>query len=382
MMDLNHDHVFNQDRRLPGEFRTLIVLAVTLATMVLEIVAGVAFGSMALLADGLHMASHASALGISAFAYVYARRHASDERFCFGTGKVNSLAGFTGAIVLVLFALTMVWESAHRLVSPVEITFDLAIAVAVIGLLVNGASVWILGVGGSHAAERDDRDTTDDDPASQPTHEPPHEPTDRAEHAPSHAHGHPHAPAPALRQDRDLAKPAGLSPSPALDHAHQHDHNLRAAYLHVLADALTSVLAILALLAGKFWNLQWLDPMMGIVGAVLVARWSVGLVRSTSQVLLDHQGPAALRQAIVQRLADVPDVTVTDLHLWQIGPGIYSLILSLAARDPQPPDYYKRPLEDLAGLVHVTVEIWPRAADSPVARTGRAADVVARERPS
>ncbi len=238
--------------------------------MAVEIVAGVVFGSMALLADGLHMASHASALAISLFAYVYARRHAHDERFCFGTGKVNSLAGFTGAVLLALFALLMAWESIGRLLNPVEIAFNQAIGVAVLGLIVNGLSVFVLGGGDPHDH-----------------HDGGHEESPHAEH-----------------------------------HHEHHDHNLRSAYLHVLADALTSVLAIFALLGGKYLGLNWLDPVMGVVGAILVARWSTGLLRTTSRVLLDHQGPDSIRHAIRQNLEELTGVTVVDLHLWQIGPGI------------------------------------------------------------
>ena len=213
-----HAHVFGQDEKKQGESRTLFVIVLTSAMMVLEIVAGLHFGSMALLADGLHMASHAAALGISAFAYVYARRHAHDERFSFGTGKVNALGGFTGAILLSFFTLFMVWESVERVLNPVSIAFNQAILVAVLGLLVNGISVWILGL---------------------------------------HSH----------------------------DHGHSHDHNLRSAYLHVLADALTSFTAIFALLAAKYFGLVWMDPLMGIVGALMVARWSLGLLKSTGDVL-------------------------------------------------------------------------------------------------
>lgn len=319
MTNSNHDHVFEQDQRRPGELRTLIVIVLTAATMILEIAAGLVFGSMALLADGLHMASHASALAITAFAYVYARRHARDERFCFGTGKVNSLAGFTGAVLLALFALVMAWESISRLLSPVDIAFNQAIGVAVIGLIVNGVSVWILDCSDSHSHN--------------------HDPIDDHEHeqAESHATLHDH------------------------HHHDHHDHNLRSAYLHVLADALTSVLAIAALLAGKFFGLQWLDPVMGLVGAVLVARWSVGLLRSASGVLLDHQGPASIRQAVLGRLMGLEGVAVTDLHLWQIGPGIYCLVVSLATSDPRPPEFYKHQLAELQGLVHVTVEVQPPA---------------------
>ena len=204
LTEWQHEHSFGQARKRSGEARTIVVIGVTAVTMVVEITAGVVYGSMALLADGLHMASHAVALSISVFAYVYARRYAFDERFSFGTGKVNSLAGFTGAILLALFALVMGWESVARLVNPVEIAFNQALVVAVLGLLVNGASVFILGHAGNDEEHQDAGHHQDADDAT--TH----------------------------------------------DHHDHHDHNLRSAYLHVLADALTSLLAIVALLAGKY----------------------------------------------------------------------------------------------------------------------------------
>ncbi len=300
-IDKSHDHIFGQDRKRPGEIRTLIVVILTAVTMAVEIAAGIAYGSMALLADGLHMASHAVALSISMFAYIYARRHARDERFSFGTGKVNSLAGFTGAILLAMFALAMVWESGERLIFPVQIQFDQALIVAVLGLIVNGVSVFILG----HEDEHD--------------------------HHHDHDHGH--------------------------SHGHKHDHNLRAAYLHVMADALTSLLAIGALLSGKYFGLFWLDPVMGIVGAALVARWSVGLLVATARVLLDHQGPHELREEIREKIEQEGHTAVADLHLWQIGPGIYSLAIAVVATNAKPVDYYRALLPRGHGLVHVTIEV-------------------------
>jgi len=294
----NHGHVFGQDRKRPGESRTLIVIAITAAMMGVEFTAGVLFGSMALLADGLHMASHAAALSVSFFAYIYARRHARDPRYSFGTGKVNALAGFSGAILLALFALLMSWESLKRMLHPVEIEFNHAILVAVLGLGVNGVCVLILG-----ARDHD--------------------------HGPSHDHSHDHG----------------------------RDHNLRSAYLHVLADALTSILAIFALLSGKWLNWIWMDPLMGILGAILVARWSLGLLRATAGVLLDRQGPEPLRQAIAGAVESDGDSRVTDLHLWSIGPGLYAVILEVAASAPAPPDVYKSRLPLESGLVHVTVEV-------------------------
>lgn len=306
----NHDHTFGQDRKKPGEPRTLLVALLTAATMVLEIAAGIAYGSMALLADGLHMASHATALAIAMFAYIYARRHAHDERFSFGTGKVNSLAGFTGAVLLAMFAVIMAWESIARLLAPVSIAFNQALIVATIGLIVNGLSVVILG----HPGEPDQG-------------EPPDE---------GHDHGHSHA----------------------HDH-HAHDHNLRSAYLHVLADALTSVLAILALLAGKFYGLAWLDPAMGVVGALLVARWSIGLVRVTSRVLLDRQGPQPACAAIRAAVEVSGDTTVTDLHYWSVAPGKYNLILVLATRGAYAPNDFRRQLPSDLGIVHATIAVHP-----------------------
>src|SRR5262245_1975996 len=219
-----HDHSFGQERKRPGESRTLIVIAITAGMMVVEIAAGLVFGSMALLADGLHMASHAAALGINALAYVYARRHAHDDSYSFGTGKVNTLGGFTGAVLLAGFAFLMASESVQRLISPVTIAFNQAIFVAVLGLVVNGVSRLVLG----HGHDHDEEGTDDDD------------------------HEHPETP------------------------HHHRDHNLVSAYLHVLADALTSLLAIVALLAAKYLGLNFMDPLMGIVGAFLVARWSLG----------------------------------------------------------------------------------------------------------
>lgn len=297
-----HSHTFGQDEKRPGELRTIIVIAITGAMMVVEITTGILFGSMALLADGLHMASHAAALTINAFAYVYARRHAHDPRYSFGTGKVNTLGGFTGAVLLALFALMMAWESIARIIHPVEIIFNQAIFVAVLGLMVNGVSVFILG----HYHDRSHHD--------------------------EHDHRDPH-------------------------HEHHHDHNLRSAYLHVLADALTSLLAIFALLTAKYFGLIWMDPLMGVVGAILVARWSLGLLRTTSGVLLDRQGPETIRTEIKQRIEGDQDTRVSDLHLWSIGPNMYGVIMSVVAHNPKPPAHYKALMPSDLNLVHVTVEV-------------------------
>lgn len=300
-----HDHIFGQDKVRPGERRTLWVIFIAAMMMVVEIIAGLAYGSMALLADGLHMGSHAAALGIATIAYVYTRRCASDARFCFGTGKVNAFAGYTSAVLLALFALLMAWESVNRLFNPVEIVFNQAIAVAVLGLIVNGASMFILG---------------------------------DQHHDHSHSHEHQH-----------------VDPH---HHSHAHaDHNLRAAYLHVLADALTSLLAIFALLAGKYLGLNWMDPVMGIIGAVLVSRWSLGLIRDTSGILLDHQAPAAMQEQTRTAIESVDDNRISDLHIWSIGPGIYSAAIAVVSDTPKTPEYYKNLIPGKLGIVHTIVEV-------------------------
>ena len=305
-----HDHTFGQDRKRSAEKRTLIVSIVTLLTMVVEIVAGIVFGSMALLADGVHMGSHASALGVSVFAYRFTRSHAKDARFNFGTGKVSSLAAFASATMLALIALVMAWESITRFLSPVAIGFDQAILVAVLGLVVNGACLAILG-GHGHSDGRGGRER------------------DGEEH---HAH-----------------EPSGVL------HDHK-DHNLRSAYLHVLADALTSVLAIFALFSGKYLGQKWLDPFMGLVGATLVINWSWGLLRSSARVLLDLQGPDDVREAIRKAIESEGDNRVSDLHVWSVGPGIYAVEVAIVSSRPMDPDSYYSLLPRELGLVHATFE--------------------------
>jgi cation diffusion facilitator family transporter len=317
-----HDHTFGQDLRRPGERRTLLVIAITATMMVIEIVAGMLFGSMALLADGLHMASHAAALAVTAAAYVYARRKAGDPSFSFGTGKVNALAGFASGLLLVSFALIMVVESVERFLDPVTIRFEQAILVAVLGLLVNAISAVILG----------------------------HSHGDSGHHPPGHDHGHSHGHSPGHEQAMGHG------------HAHHHDHNLRAAYLHVLADALTSILAIGALLAGRLKGWVWLDPAMGIVGAALITRWSIQLASQTSDVLLDRQAPAAVREGIRMAIEDGTADRVTDLHVWSIGPGIRAATLTVVSPASPDPDEIRARLPAEAALVHTIVEIH-RAAE-------------------
>ena len=292
---LGADHQRNA-RRVGG------VMALTLAMMVGEILAGTWFGSMALLADGWHMATHAGAMLITVLAYRYAQRAAGEARHSFGAGKVGDLAGFASALILIGVALIMAWESVARLLAPTPIEYGEAIAVAALGLAVNLASAWLL---------RDDH----------------------AHHHHGHDHGHSHA---------------------GHHHHDHHDHNLRAAYLHVLADALTSVLAIVALLLGQRYGWSWLDPAMGLVGAVVIVRWGRGLLHSTADVLLDA-APSGMTEAITQALGD--DVGVLDLHVWQIGPGQHAAIVALSAARPASPAAYKARLTGVSGLAHVNVEV-------------------------
>jgi len=294
-----HDHHFHVEGE-HGERNTRRVIVLTLVMMIVEIVAGMAFGSMALLADGWHMGTHAAALGITAFAYVYARRHKDNPRYSFGTGKVGVLGGFASAVALAVVALVMALESIQRFFSPVEIHFNEAIGVAVIGLVVNIASAFML-----HAGHDD------------------------------HHHHHDH-------------HEAGTH--------HHHDHNLRAAYLHVIADALTSVLAIFALLTGKMLGWTWMDPIMGLVGAVLITRWSWGLMRDTSGVLLDSSDDRKV-SAIKRIIEAEDDNRVCDLHLWQVGANRYAAIVSIVTHFPKSAEHYKGLLRDIRGLEHISIEV-------------------------
>jgi len=301
---LTHDHAFLGNSHDRNARRTLWVVLLTAGMMVVEIVAGVLFNSMALLADGFHMATHAGALGVAAIAYAYAKKHANSRRYSFGTGKVGDLAGFASAMALGLVALGIAVESAQRLLSPQSVAFGEATVIAVVGLLVNLASAWLLG----------------------------------ADHHHGHGHGHGH--------DHGHH-----------DHSHGHDHNhhdnnLRSAYVHVLADALTSVLAIVALLGGRYLGWVWLDPVMGLVGATVIAVWSWSLMRDTASVLLDaHE--SHLEEEIREFVEGPGDARITDLHVWRVGPGAHAAIVAVKGIDG---DTVRSRLHEVHEIAHLTVE--------------------------
>ncbi|HVU22014.1 MAG TPA: CDF family Co(II)/Ni(II) efflux transporter DmeF [Rhizomicrobium sp.] len=294
-----HDHLYLGEHHDRNARKTWAVIALCAAMMAAEVVGGYLFGSMALVADGLHMSTHAGALLIAALAYVYARRHALDERFAFGTGKLGELAAFSSALILAMIAVLIGYESASRLFHPVHIDFDEALPIAGLGLCVNLASAWLL---------RDDHGHT---------------------HEHSHDHGEGH---------------------------HKHDLNMRAAYVHVIADAAVSVLAIIGLLAGREFGLVWMDPVMGLVGTLVIANWSWGLLRDAGGVLLDVSLHDELAARIKQQL-EVGADRVADLHLWRLGPGHNAVIATLVTDTPLPASDYKKRLADIENLSHVTIEV-------------------------
>lgn len=296
-----HNHDFHGTSE-KAEKSTRWVVWLTVIMMVGEIAAGLMFGSMALLADGWHMGTHAAALGITLFAYAYARKHARSAAFSFGTGKVSVLGGYSSAIVLGIVALLMALESVERLITPQAIQFDQAIAVAVLGLVVNIVSAFMLG-GDNH------------------------------DH---HYHDHNHG---------------------SHSYGHHHDHNLRAAYLHVLADALTSVLAIVALFAGKSLGWVWMDPVMGIVGAVIITRWAIDLGKDTAAILLDRHDDVSAREKIASLIEDNGDDKVADLHVWRLNSNQLSAIVSIVTHTPKHPDHYKAIITQEIGICHLTVEV-------------------------
>ncbi len=420
-----HDHIFLGAGHEQNERKTWMVIGLCAAMMVAEIVGGTLYGSLALVADGLHMSTHAGAMLIAALAYTYARKHASDARFVFGTGKMGDLAGFTSAIILAMIALLIGYEAVSRMLSPVPIHFSEAIPIAVLGLLVNIASAWLLsgdhhGHGHSHG------------------------------HGHGHGHGHHHAHdddhdhheeaqrivdqdgvflvsvfedgvppvfriAPATgasqrvdasavsvttvrpdgsRQDFEMVSRGGYLESaqdipephaftaivrvngrehalPFEEHAHGHDHgphaaatrdhNIRSAYIHVIADAAVSVLTIVGLLLARAFGWNWMDPVAGIVGALVIANWSFGLLRDTGAILLDMHSDGRLAGNVRAAIENGGD-RVDDLHVWRLGPGHMSAVVSVATDDPaRDSRYYHRLLQRFNGLSHVTVEVTPAA---------------------
>lgn len=299
-----HSHDFSVDHS-QAEKQTKLVLLLTAVTMIAEIVAGTIFGSMALLADGWHMATHVGAFVITIFAYQYTRNHANNPRYTFGTGKVSTLGGFASAITLAVIAFFMAFESLMRFFQPHIIHFNQAIYVTIIGLVVNLISALLL----------------------------------QDHHHHGHEHHHPH------EHHEDY------------DHHGHHDHNLHAAYIHVLADALTSVLAIIALLSGKFLGLIWLDPVMGLVGALFIAKWSYGLICETSLLLLDGGVDKQVKLAIMTAIEEDRDNRITDLHIWNLSQNHLATTISLITHEPQQPEYYKNLLKDIPSLSHIIVEV-------------------------
>ena len=300
---LKHSHRFDEGNPL-AEKNTLRVAILTAVMMVVEIAGGWYYNSMALLADGWHMSSHTVALGLSVFAYACARKFAHDPRFSFGTWKIEVLGGYTSAIFLVMVAGLMIYQSLERLIAPSPIHYNEAIAIAIVGLLVNLISAWLL-KGGHHHDHHHDHDGHDD-----------------------HAH-----------------------------HGH-HDLNLRSAYMHVLADAATSVLAIIALFGGKVWGISWLDPVMGLVGAVLVSVWAYSLLRDTGRVLLDAEMNVPVVAEIREVIAASPvKAQICDLHVWRVGKGKFACILSLATDNDVSPEYFKKQLNIHEELAHISIEI-------------------------
>jgi len=303
-----HRHDFGQGRPKNAEQRTLVVTILTLVTMIAEIVSGLWTGSMALLADGIHMGGHALALGLAAAAYFLARRHAHDRRLSLGSGKIGDLAAYTSALLLGATTAWLVAESVARLLHPVPLHLTEAMTVACIGLTVNLLSVWLLS--GRHEL---------------------------------HAHHHDHDEHDHAHEDH---------------HEHHQDHNLQAALVHVLADALTSVAAIAGLLAARLWGWLWLDPLIALVASVVILRWAVGLLSQTGAILLDREGPREIREQVRQRIEGVVDSHVTDLHLWAVGQNAWTVMASVVTHAQVSPETYKECLADMTSIHHPVIEVY------------------------
>ncbi len=404
-----HSHVFLGEAHASNERRTWAVIWLCGIMMVAEIVGGGLFGSLALVADGLHMSTHAGALLLAALAYTYARRHANDSRFAFGTGKVGDLAGFSSAIILAMIALLIGYEGIDRLLHPVPISFAEAIPIAGLGLLVNAGSAWLLGGGHhrhGHGHAHGDHDHDPEDgireiatdrgvlslevfedgvpprfrlrpegravlPAEKVTIETLREGGLRQIFTLADRNGflesveeipEPHA---FTARVRLRADDGGVEDYPVLfeehDHGghaggHEHDNNMRAAFIHVMADAAVSVLVIVGLLFARYFGWLWMDPLAGIVGAIVIASWSYGLLRDTGGILLDRTPDTALADTL-RRTIEADGDRLTDLHLWRLGPGHLGAIVALVTSKPRGPDYYRRRLAGFPALSHLTVEV-------------------------
>jgi cation diffusion facilitator family transporter len=331
-----HKHVFLGPAHEKNERKTWIVIGLCTAMMLAEIVGGSLFGSLALIADGWHMSTHAGALLLAALAYTYARRHAEDPSFTFGTGKIGDLAGYTSAIVLGLIAVLICYEAVLRLISPVAIDFTQAIPIAFAGLVVNIVSAFMLSGGGEGHQ-----------------HGPGHS------HAHSHGNslGHSHAPAHTHPQDHSHDHGAGHS------HAQRdtvgkiaRDNNMRAAFFHVIADAAVSVLVIVGLLLARLFGWLWLDPAAGIIGSAVIASWSYVLIRDTAGVLLDRTADRGVLQD-VRKAVEAEGDRLNDLHLWRLGPGHLGAIVSVTTRSDRGASFYHALLRRFRALSHITVEI-------------------------
>ena len=318
-----HSHVFLGQDHERAERRTWAVIILCTVMMIAEIVGGALFGSLALIADGLHMSTHAGALLLAALAYTFARKYAADPNFTFGTGKFGDLAGYSSAIVLAMIALLIAYEAVSRFLAPVPISFNEAIPIAALGLLVNIASAWLL-AGGHHHGHSHDHGHSQD-------------------HSHDHDHGHEHG------HEHEDEHDHG-------DDAHHRDNNMRAAVVHVMADAAVSVLVIVGLLLARAFGWLWMDPLAGFVGALVIASWSVALIRDTGAILLDRTpdpGMAAKVRATIESEGD----HITDLHLWRLGPGHLGAIVSIATTAQREPAHYRQRLAGFSDLSHVTVEV-------------------------
>jgi cation diffusion facilitator family transporter len=326
-----HDHVFLGKDHARAERRTWAVIILCSVMMIAEIIGGALFGSLALIADGLHMSTHAGALLLAALAYTYARKYANDRNFTFGTGKFGDLAGYSSAIVLAMIALLIGYEAVSRLFNPVPISFNEAIPIAAVGLAVNVASAWLLS-GGHHDHSHD--------------------------HAHGHGHDHDHGDKPPRIEPGSGAPDSELEEHDheAAHGAHHRDNNMRAAVVHVMADAAVSVLVIVGLITARAFGWLWMDPLAGFIGALVIANWSFGLLRDTGSILLDRTPDPRLAEK-VRGVVESEGDRVTDLHLWRLGPGHLGAIVSVATSGPREAAHYRKRLARFADLSHVTVEV-------------------------